>query len=117
MRDQYPVYAGVNSAYKVLQETDEMEAKGRTEAQIKARVKKLGLTMSQTPVEGTSGTDSDDAEVGLSHSHNKADGRQDHHGKNDASPPSPERVRKVVRKSQVDSGDEGLFSCSDEVSR
>lgn len=135
LRKQYPVYADSSSAFEVLGAADEMEAKHRTHQQIKARVKKLGLTAAShayTGGDSESAADTDnepgdkDADMaynaGGSDEAEKADdaGGSDLEGTagdTGPGPASPVHVRKILSKNhgQSDDDDEGLFSS--EVSR
>lgn len=133
LRDNYPLYADTSSAFEVLGAADEMEAKHRTHDQIKARVKKLGLTAAShasTRVDSESAPDTDeepggsDADVadnkGESEEAEMADktgGSDEESAAGDTGPASPVHVRKIESKNhgQSDDDDEGLFS-SNEVS-
>lgn len=123
LREQYPRYAETSSVFTVLSASDEMEVKQRTEEQIRARVKKLGLTAASParPMEG--GDDSDDdadegpddgnVEAGL-----PASGEEDNAMEDRADNPGsvkPFNVRKLKRKNQAESDDdsEGLFSSTE----
>lgn len=136
LREQYPVYADTSSAFEVLGAADEMEAKHRTHEQIKARVKKLGLTaasLASTAAESESAPDSDeepggndsDADIaetkggtGEPEVAGETDGSGEESTAGDPGPASsPAHARKIESKNhgQIDGDDEGLFS-STEVS-
>ena len=133
LRQQYPVYADSSSAFEVLAAADEMEAKHRTHEQIKARVKKLGLTAAShasTGVDSESAPDTDE-EPGGNHADmagnngeseeaemaDKTGGSDEEGTAGVTGPASPVHVRKIESKNhgQSDDDDEGLFS-STEVS-
>ncbi|CAM9181854.1 unnamed protein product [Hapterophycus canaliculatus] len=112
LREQFPLYAGTSSAFEVLVAADEMEAKQRTEEQIKARVKKLGLTAAypakvgggenaDNPGEGGSIVDISDEQETSNRSRSAA---------------KPVHTRKLQRKSQAVSDDDsdGLFSSAED---
>lgn len=107
----------------MLSAADEMEVKQRTEEQIRARVKKLGLTAARPdrPMEGGGNSDDDadkgsddgNAEEGLPASgeeNNAMEDRVDNPGS-----AKPFNVRKLKRKNQAESDDdsEGLFSSTE----
>lgn len=93
----------------MLGAADELEAKQRTEEQIKARVKKLGLTAAQ-PEKVSGGENGDDpgdkASIGSASDEDSA---------NQARSAKPVHVRKLQRKSQAESDEdsEGLFSSTE----
>lgn len=113
LREHYPLYAGTSSAFTVLSTSEEMEGKQRTEEQIKARVKKLGLSAVSPapPKETDDGLGDEEAEAD-----GAASGQEDNTMEDkveDAGSAKPGlRVRKLKRKNQADSdGDsEGMFS-------
>lgn len=115
LKEHYPTYAGTGSAFTVLSTAEEMEAKQRTEEQIKARVKKLGLSAAtqSSPREADDGPGDEDEEAEADRA---ARGQEDStvqdgvEGPDSAKPGL--RVRKLKRKNQAESDDdsEGLFS-------
>eukprot|EP00903_Cladosiphon_okamuranus_P017376 g16007.t1 len=116
LRENYPLYAGTSSVFTVLSTAEEMEGKQRTEEQIKARVKKLGLS-APTPAspKETDNETGDEAEADRA-----ASGQEDKtvkDGEEDPGSAKPTlRMRKLKRKSQAkveaesDNESEGLFS-------
>lgn len=113
LREHYPTYAGSSSAFTVLSAADEMEAKERTEEQIKARVKKLGLSAATpaSPSEPDEGPGDEEAEADR-----EASGQEDNTAEDGVEDPGSAkpglRVRKLKRKNQAESDDDsdGLFS-------
>lgn len=107
LREQYPLYAGTSSAFTVLSAADEMEAKQRTEEQIKARVKKLGLSAATPASPGVT----DEPAGAEAEKDQPASGEEDN-AKEGADSESARPVRKLKRKSQAESDEdsEGLFS-------
>lgn len=123
MREQYPLYAGSSSVFAVLNAANVMEAKERTEEQIRARVKKLGLTAASParPMDG-SGDSDDDADDGpddrKAEGNIPASGEEDNAVEATAEDPGSAKlvnVRRLKRKNQAESDDdsEGLFSSSE----
>lgn len=128
LRKYYPVYADTSSAFEVLVAADEMEAKHRTHDQIKARVKKLGLTAAsyasaRVDSESALGTDEEpggsDADVADNKGESdeakmsdKTGGSDEESPAGDTGPASPVHVRKIESKNhgQSEDDDEGLFS-------
>lgn len=109
LREQYPLYAGTSSAFAVLGAADEMEAKQRSEEQIKARVKKLGLTAAHREEIGNGSGDNPDDGVSLG-----AESDEEDTASNTRSAKAV-HVRKLQRKSQAESEEdsEGLFSSTE----
>lgn len=122
------MYADTSSAFEVLGAADEMEAKRRTHDQIKARVKKLGLTAANyasAGVDSESALDTDeepggsDADVADNKGESeeakmsdKTGGSDEESPAGDTGPASPVHVRKIESKNhgQSDDDNEGLFS-------
>lgn len=110
LREHYPRYAGTSSAFTVLSTAEEMEVKQRTEEQIQARVKKLGLSAAKpaSPRESDEGSGDEEAEADRA-----ASGQEDNTAEGGVEDPgSVKPGRKLKRKNQEESDDdsEGLFS-------
>lgn len=117
LRLNYPIYADTGSAFAVLSTSDEMEVKHRTEEQIQARVKKLGLETTYDSSDGGVGMGESKRNMGPGDDDTDADRSQNgEEGENPSktegrAPASPVHVRRIERKqAQSDDDSEGLFS-------
>lgn len=103
----------------MLSAADEMEAKQRTEEQIKARVKKLGFSAASAASPGEGGGESADEPLEVPGTENRASSGEEDHAMGDAvddvGADKPMHVRRLERKNKTDSDDdsEGLFSSTE----
>eukprot|EP00752_Nemacystus_decipiens_P001460 g1436.t1 len=117
LKEHYPRYADTNSVFSVLSAAEEMEAKQRTEEQIKARVKKLGLSAATPTSPKEKDDESGDEEAGAN---GAASGHEESTTEDRVEDPGSAklglRVRKLKRKSQPESDEdsEGLFSSGED---
>lgn len=113
LREQYPVYADSRSVFTVLKAGDALEANDRTEKQIMRRVKMLGLKAASEEIRPTTGGASDaETKQALPQSSDEGPGSGRRERQEEASGveeevarTSPLHVRKIDRKSQVQSDD------------
>ncbi|CAM9634093.1 unnamed protein product [Ectocarpus sp. 13 AM-2016] len=120
LREQYPLYAGSTSAFAVLSAADDMEVKQRTEEQIKARVKKLGLSAASAASPGEGGGESADEPLEVPGTENRASSGEEDNARDDAvddvGADEPMHVRRLERKNKTESDDdsESLFSSTED---
>ncbi|CAB1099608.1 unnamed protein product [Ectocarpus sp. CCAP 1310/34] len=115
LREQYPLYAGSTSAFAVLSAADDMEVKQRTEEQIKARVKKLGLSAASAASPGESGGENADEPLETPGTENRASSGEEENAMDDVGADKPMHIRRLERKNKTESddGSEGLFSSTE----